>query len=177
MRRARSIGTGGDASRTVAPPVSKRQRTVVEHFQSLSISQQSGDTNTTVPDTSNNLVETQGSASSLTDDEAMSSEDEQTTIEKESTRKIMYQLALGKSPYDARPKDPVDAKLEEMIRRTRLQLAQPRAKDDFDFSYDTSSCAMEEENIPERRPRSNSLPRDWTGSEEEETSMDIDRMM
>jgi len=107
------------------------------------------------------------------DDEAMR---EDMSAEQEATRKVMYQLALGKAS-DAKPKHPVDAKLEEMIRRTRLQTLALKSKDDFDIQTPYShGSTMQQDNVPRGRQRSNSLPRDWDGSMEDGTK-DIDMML
>jgi hypothetical protein len=122
------------------------------------------------------------------DDEAMtadsSSRDEKLSALQNAERNIMYQLALGRAPETAR-KDPVDRKLEEMIRRSRLNSIsqQTKAKDDFDIQTPYTRGTMQQDDgmlsSAAARQRSNSLPRDWDGSMQTDgsSSMDVDMMM
>lgn len=122
------------------------------------------------------------------DDEAMSagssSQDETLSALQQAERNIVYQLALGRAPETAR-KDPVDRKLEEMIRRSRLNSIsqQTKAKDDFDIQTPYTRGTMQQDegmlSSAAARQRSNSLPRDWDGSMQTDgsSSMDVDMMM
>lgn len=116
------------------------------------------------------------SLSSDDDDEAMSDED--FTHQEKAARDVMYKLALGSS---APPKDSVDAKLEDMIRKTRLQLAvaNQTPRDDFDLEtpYTHASVLKNTMNSSRTRQRSNSLPRDWEGPSQPKADaerMDVD---
>ena len=171
MRRTRSIGNSADTTPRISPPMSKRQRLMMEEFQSLSL-QHNNNRNPPAKDHDTFVSH----VTSDDDDEAMnSSEDEKLTSEQEATRRAMYQLAFGKA-QQARSIDPVDEKLEEMIRRSRLQAiaSQQRPKDDFDLQTPYSHGST----MPGRacRQRSNSLPRDWDGSMQDGTK-DVDMML
>lgn len=185
MRRTRSIGSGYDAtSNTVqpsvtAPPVSKRQRLMMDQFdsafESMSLSQNNDNklpaNNNAEHEHSSYVVQASLSSDTDDDDEMSDSLDPQ-------QRKIMYQLALGKPSSTA---NTVDQRLESMIRQSRLQtLSQPlqyRARDDFgvETSYSRANIQHSTNNT---RQRSNSLPQDWEAKQQQDgSSMDVDMMM
>lgn len=153
------------------PPVSKRQRTMMDDFEHLNLEQ--GDRKppaVRAPDPSTTIIT---SLSSDDDDEAMSDKDQD---EQEATRKVMYNLALGTTT----PQNPVDAKLDEMLRQTRLQLALNKiSKDDFDVETPYTHGSVMASDMPTRsRQRSNSLPRDWDGSmAQDDGAKDVDMML
>lgn len=103
------------------------------------------------------------------DDEAMNDD-----ADDEVTRQVIYKLALGNTA----PQNPVDAKLEEMIRQTRLQLAVNKSKDDFDVEtpYTHGSVTILNDRS---RQRSNSLPQEWEGPTrtQDDGTKDFDMMM
>lgn len=184
MRRTRSIGSGSnsgfDTATRASPPVSKRQRLMMDQFETMSLNH-----NTEKMDPFNTANHERSSwtvteTMSDDDDDAMSNSEEQLTAEQEAQRKIVYQLALGKAPKETAPKNIVDEKLEEMIRRSRLQLQSQKAKDDFHVQtpYSHSSFTMKPDSISASgRQRSNSLPQEWNGSEQVDTAMDVNMMI
>ncbi len=179
MRRSRS--TGHDPPRP--PQVSKRQRTMMDAFENLAINN-CDKKPPAVPraqaiDPATTIITSLSSDDDEDDDEAMS--DEGFSHQEKAARDVMYKLALGSSA--ALPKDSVDAKLESMIRKTRLQLAftNKKPRDDFDVEtpYTHTSVMKNTMNFSRTRQRSNSLPRDWEGpaQQADAESMDVDMML
>ena len=130
----------------------------MEAFQSLTMKNEE----TNVADD----VETNSSMATGGDSDATSvSDEEMLSDDAIATKKIVYQLALGTTEE---PEDIVDAKLEEMIRMSRLRAASQKAKDDFDMDtpYKRGSSSTIDDVVITKRPRSKSLPRNWCGPNE-----------
>ena len=135
----------------------------MEAFQSLTMKNEETD----VADD----IETHSSMATGGDSDTTSTSDEEILAhEALANKKIVYQLALGAME---KPKDIVDAKLEEMIRISRLRAASQKAKDDFDMEapYKRGSSCTIDDVVLTKRPRSKSLPRNWGGPME---SADVD---
>ena len=161
MRRSRNEGNDRLVSETSQENRnSKRQRrSIMEAFQGMALRAAESSHSDC-----NSSVATVGSVDHDEDDEdpkILLSDQEQ------ATQKIVYQLVLG-SPQ----KDLVNLRLEEMIRRTRLQAHQHQhqhgsvSRDDFHLELharkdETNDNLMEVETIGTRRPRSNSLPQSF----------------
>lgn len=136
---------------------------MVEAFQSLTMKNEEA----AVADD----IETNSSMATGGDSDTTSASDEEIlSDEAAATKKIMHQLALGDTEE---PEDIVDAKLEEMIRISRLRAASQKAKDDFDMEapYKRGSSSTIDDVVLTKRPRCKSLPRDWGGPME---SADVD---
>jgi hypothetical protein len=137
----------------------------VEAFQTLTVKNEEPD-DVGVDIETNSSMATGGDsdASSLSDEEILSDE---AILNK----KIVYQLALGDSLPETKPKNVVDQKLEEMIRLSRIRAAPLKTKDDFEAPYNQKSSSSMDDVVLTGRLRSNSLPRDWDGPKD---SADVD---
>ena len=140
----------------------KRRRTIVDALQNISL-------NTSTPqeveiDDDCSLLAggpVSGDDHSLTSD----SDDEQLLTEAEKAqRQVMLELVLGGGQSKAQPpSNPVDARVEEMIRESLRRAVSgdlPFAQDDLtiDTCYSRSTPSSEFEFLEPNRPRSNSLP-------------------
>jgi hypothetical protein len=129
----------------------------VEAFQTLAVeNEEQEDIGDDIETNSSMATGGDSDASSFSDEEILSDEAMR-------TKKVVYQLALGDSAPEAKPKDVVDQKLEEMIRLSRLRAATQKTKDDFEAPYNRQSSSSAYGFVLIGRLRSNSLPRDWDG--------------
>lgn len=144
----------------------RQRRSVMEAFQSMALRGAESSHSDC-----NSSVATVGSLDHNVEDDDDEEEDEGEeenlllSDQEQATQKIVYQLVLG-NPQ----KDLVNFRLEEMIRRTRLQAHQHHngsvSRDDFHLELharkeETNDNLMEVETIANRRPRSNSLPKNF----------------
>jgi hypothetical protein len=146
-----------DSNRAYRKP--KRRRTIVDAFQNFNLGR-------SIPQEAV-LRGVADDASSLlaggpeTDDHSLTSdsEDDQSISDADKAqRAVMLELVFGQKPEGA-PVDPVDAKVESLIRESlhKAVAGEPITQDDMaiDAPYSRASSSSEFDFIP-RRPRSNS---------------------
>lgn len=189
MRRERSAGSRDPSWATALanmnqlPPPEKRRKTVIDSFQSMCLSNTDAVVSYGISATGS-VIPTKSLPTTIPNDDSAvtvdvsSDDDEEMPSEQDlETKKLLYQLAFGNdAAATSTMKDPVDIKLEELIRQSRRKVA---SGDDFDvqtpYSRGSSFSTMEMDEMPTNtRPRSNSLPNDWRGPSVFAEDVDMD---
>lgn len=144
---------------SVEKPSRKRRRTILESFQTMSLvkHQDSSDEGNSSCATGGSL---NGEGGDDDDDESLNSRENNLMLSDQERfhRAIMYQLATGNPPRDHA--DIVEARVEQMIRQSRLQAAH---QDDFHVEFDRGCDDEMNVDAPLKLKRSHSLPRDFEG--------------
>jgi len=145
-----------DSMRPVAPKPRKRRRTILSAFSSIDIGKGESGGEEEDADSSQAVVDDEGyeeysTSSSLEDED---DGDMKLLSDKEQAeRKVMLDMVFG-----PKAKDPVDYKLQNMIRETlQKATAEPGSQDDMNIDASYSRASSVSLGEPEMK-RSNSLP-------------------
>jgi hypothetical protein len=152
-----------DSNRAYRKP--KRRRTIVDAFQNFNLGRSGIPPEAVLGGVADDSSLLAGAPE--TDDHSLTSDSEDAQSISDAgiaQRAVMLELVFGQEPEAARPIDPVDAKLESLIRDSlhKAVAGEPIAQDDMtiDTAYSRASALSEFDFIP-RRPRSNSLPMEF----------------
>jgi hypothetical protein len=151
-----------DSNRACRKP--KKRRTIVDAFQNFNLDRsipQEAVLGGVEDDSSLLAGGPETDNHSLTSD---SEDDKSISVAGRAQRAVLLQLVFGQKPAGTPPVDPVDAKVESLIRESlhKAVAGEPFTQDDMtiDAAYSRASSTSEFDFFP-RRSRSNSLPMEF----------------